>query len=131
MKKGLFLSIDSIINQAEETLNDDEPIGPFDEAQEGIDEIQFIETDFSALNHLQSLLLYCDDIIKKIPNACKHTLFHNVYKDLKKKVADYEAFAQKYEENSNKILTSKQCIKYSRWLSSQISLLERELQIEY
>lgn len=127
MEQESLQSIDDIINEAANTLADDKPLGPFDEIQEEIDEIQYIDADFSEIDQLQSLLLYCEDIVNGIPNACEHSLYHNLYVDLKKKVDDFEAFYKKYEKNSYKLLTSKRCMEYVRWLNDRIIKLEQDI----
>lgn len=122
-----FSSIDDMIKEAASTLDDDQPIGSFDDVHEKIEEIQIVEADFSALDNLESLLLYCEDIANQIPTASEHSLYHNIFVDLKKKVDDYEQFFKRYEKNSYKVLTSKQCIKYAQWLSNKIVDLEQKL----
>ncbi|KAK8853888.1 hypothetical protein M9Y10_016431 [Tritrichomonas musculus] len=125
MNLALFdMSIDEIIQKAAETLDDDESLYSVEEIQEKIDEIPIEQHDFSALSDLTSLFMHFEDITNKVPNACNHSLFHNYYQLIKKKVDDYKEVYEKYEENSDKILSTRQCIKYARWLDAQIRQLE-------
>lgn len=120
-------SVDEIIEQMQSLLDDANPILPLDDIESKINDIEVPKFDFTTLSNLASLCLYCEDLLNKRPEVTNHTLFANLYRNFKREVNKTKTFVNNFENNSDKYISSKQCIKFARKLNNLLTQFEVEL----